>query len=200
MNNSSLNKTFDIPYKEYKNYIGLYSHENQEQAVQYKEIIESEILQKKYDDEYPTLDLASMGKLNPNIPIYKNKKAIIVDGKQVDTYQQFWQFKQNGASIFTDYRSAGISANYEDASIRDLPLKSLGLNKSTPELTMSNTNNIRNNLQNYGKSFLTTTNLLNNEAFYNGISYQSGSSSPYRVSIPQNLYQILHSNFNHKIK
>ena len=197
MNTSSSNKTIDIPYKEYKNYIGLYSPENQDQAIQYKEIIESNILEKSYD-EYSNLEDASMGKLNTNIPVYKNKISINVDNKQVDTFKHFWNFKQHAGTVFTDYRSAGVSANYEDASIRDLPLKSLGLNKSTPELTMSNTNNIRNNLQNYGKSFLTTTNLLNNEAFYNGVSYQSSSSSPYRESI-QNLYQIQHSNFNHKI-
>ena len=78
--------------------------------------------------------------------------------------------------------SSGISNLNTDISISHMPL--YGDPKlHDPTLILSNTNNIRNNLQRYGKEYLTTTNMLNSIAFDNGISYQSGYSSPIRTGM-----------------
>lgn len=190
-------KSFE-PYKQYKTFLSDYSIDNQEQSNIYKDIIESETSEAYYNKEYPSLEAASNGRLNSNIPVYKGSETIFVDKKPINVYKQFWQYKQNGGSIFTDYTSAGVSNNLEDLSVRNLPLKSMGLDKSTPQLVLSNTNNVRNNMQNYGKTYLLTQNLLNSQAFDNGIYYQSNSTSSYRPVDTKESFGMSHSNFANK--
>lgn len=101
---------------------------------------------------------------NTQVPLYK-------DGTE------FLNFRQHAGSIFTSWESAGISAIKEDLAVKDLPL----YNKiQNPTLVLSNNNYIRNNLTNHSNKFLKTTRMLNNLAFQNGISYDSGSSTPFR--------------------
>ena len=129
-------------------FLSLYSTPNQLQANQYKDIIEATTSEAYYNREYPSLEAASNGRLNPNIPVYRGSETIFVDNKPINVYQQFWQYKQPGGTVFTDYTSAGVSNNYEDLAVRNLPLRSMGLDKPTPQLVLSNTNNVRNNMQN----------------------------------------------------
>ena len=188
-----------LPFKQYNTFLSNYSKPNQIQADNYKNIIESETSQAYFNREYPSLEAASNGRLNPNVPVYRDSQVIFVEDKPVNVYKQFWQYKQNGGSIFTDYKSAGVSNNYEDISIRNLPLKSMGLDKPTPQLVLSNTNNVRNNMQNYGKQYLLTQNMLNSEAFQNGVYYQMQSTSPYRPGDINEAQQIEHSQFANKL-
>ena len=183
-----------LPFKQYESFLSAYSTPNQVQQGQYREIIESETSQAYYNREYPSLEAASNGRLNPNIPVYRGSEVVFVDNKPINVYQQFWQYKQNGGQTFTDYTSAGVSNNYQDLAVRNLPLRSMGLDTPTPQLVLSNTNNVRNNMQNYGKTYLLTTNLLNSEAFKNGVYYQNMAQSPYRPSNPTESLEFEHSN------
>ena len=70
--------------------------------------------------------------------------------------------------------------------------------RSTPSLVLSNTNNVRNNLQNYGKTYLLTTNMLNSEAWNNGIYNESQAVSPYRPSNAREAFEMKHSNLANK--
>jgi len=183
-----------VPFKNYSSTLRKYSDDNQELASNYDDIIQSQTRECYYSKKYNTVDEASSCRLNPNIPVYDKKELIFVDNKPINVYKQFWQYKQHAGSIFTDWGSAGTRAVKEDISIRNLPLKSAG-GVISPELTLGNTNNVRNSLQNYGKQYLLTTNLLNAQAFKNGISYD-GNTSPYRGRgdlIEMN--EIEHSNF-----
>jgi hypothetical protein len=181
-----------LPFKEYPSTLARYSNSDQLQAHQYKAILESELGQAYYQREFPTIGEAALGRLNANIPVRNDKVGIVVDNKPVDVYQQFWQYKQNGGTIFTDWTSAGVANLNTDISISHMPLHGNIKDKS---LVLSNTNNVRNNLQNYGKEYLTTTNLLNSIAFDNGVSYESGNLSPLRTGSRVELEQIEHSNF-----
>ena len=80
-------------------------------------------------------------------------------------------------------------------AVRDLPLHG---HIQDPTLVLSNTNNVRNNFQNYGKEYLTTTNMLNAEAFANGVFYESGGTSPYRTGTRYEMEQIEHGNFRNR--
>ena len=188
-----------LPFKEYKSTLSRYSDNNQLQAHQYKSILESELGQAFYEREFDTIDRAAMGPLNANLPRLKDTFDIKVnDGnghKNINVFKEFWQYKQPGATIFTDWNSAGVAAIKEDMSVRDLPLH--GHNQD-PILVLSNTNNVRNNFQNYGKEYLTTTNMLNAEAFANGVFYESGGTSPYRTGTRYEMEQIEHGNFKNR--
>ena len=186
-------KTVDIPYKQYPSTLDLYSEANQTQSKQYKNIIESETEQAYHDRAFPTIGDAALGPLNANVPVYRNAKTVFVDNKPINVYEQFWQFRQSAGQTFTDHRSAGVSNVLEDLAVRDLPLQ--GMTESTPDLVLSNTNNVRNNMQNYGKSFLLTTNLLNAQAFKNGVYNGQHASSPYRPGDTNEMNEIEHSNF-----
>ena len=182
-----------LPYKEYNSTLLRYSDSDQLQANQYKSIIESKLDQAYYDREYPSVGAAALGPLNANVPVTNMKVNINVGDKNVNVYKKFWQYKQHSGSIFTDWNSAGISAIKEDLSIKNLPL----YNKiHDSNLVLSNTNYVRNNLTNYGKEYLTTTNMLNAEAFLNGVSYESGNTSPYRSGQQTEIQQIIHGSFN----
>ena len=133
--------------------------------------------------------------MNANLPRYNDTFNIKVKDENVNVFKEFWQYKQPGATIFTDWNSAGVAAIKEDMSVRDLPLHG---NIQNPTLVLSNTNNVRNNFQNYGKEYLTTTNMLNAQAFSNGISYESGGSSPYRTGNRYEMEQIEHGNFKNR--
>jgi hypothetical protein len=185
-------------FNENTTFLNYYSVPNQIQSGQYRTIIESKLSNNEDKINYSSLESASQGKLNPNIPVYKNNEKITVDGKQVNVNQQFWQFRQPAGTIFTDYTSAGIANTLTDVSVRNLPLKSMGLNESTPSLVLSNTNNVRNNLQNYGKTYLLTTNMLNSEAWNNGIYNESRAISPYRPTNSKEAFEMKHSNLANK--
>ena len=156
-----------LPFKEYKSTLSRYSDNNQLQANEYKSILESELGQAFYQREFDTIEKAALGPLNSNLPRLKDTFDIKVKDKNVNVFKEFWQYKQPGATIFTDWNSAGVAAIKEDMSVRDLPLFG---HIQDPTLVLSNTNNVRNNFQNYGKEYLTTTNMLNAEAFSNGVS------------------------------
>lgn len=182
-----------LPFKEYSSSLSRYSDNNQLEAYQYKSILESELGQAFYQREFSDISDAALGPLNANLPRYNNQYTININNKHnIDVYKEFWQYKQPGGSIFTDWDSAGISAVKEDMAVRDLPLHG---KISDPTLVLSNTNNVRNNLQNYAKEYLTTTNMLNAEAFANGVFYESGGTSPYRTGTRYELEQIEHGNF-----
>ena len=195
----NLNKSGDnsTSFKEYNTYLSHYSKPNKLQSAEFKEIIESKTPDAILNMTYSNLEEASEGKLNPNVPVYKKSDTIYVNGKPVKAFKQFWQYKQNAGSIFTDYTSSGVSNNYQDISVRNLPLQTMGLNEATPSLVLSNSNNVRNNLQNYAKTYLTTTNLLNSEAFHNGLNY-SQASSPYRTGGMSEIDTIQHGNYGDK--
>jgi hypothetical protein len=154
---------------------------------QYKAILKSELGQASYDKNFSSLDQASLGPLNSNLPKYNKKYNVNVDGNNISVFKEFWHYKQPGGTIFTDWNSAGLSALKEDMSVRDLPLYG---HINNPTLVLSNTNNVRNNFQNYGKEYLTTTNMLNSEAFLNGVSYESGYVRVSVKGISNRLYQI----------
>jgi len=184
-----------LPFKEYKSTLSRYSDNNQLQANQYKTILESELGQAFYQREFNTIDEAALGPMNANLPRLKDTFDIKVKGDNVNVFKEFWQYKQPGATIFTDWNSAGVAAIKEDMSIRDLPLHG---HIQNPTLVLSNTNNVRNNFQNYGKEYLTTTNMLNAEAFANGVFYESGGTSPYRTGTRYEMEQIEHGNFKNR--
>ena len=188
-------KTEILPFKEYPSTMKRYSDNNQLEASQYKQILESELGQAFYQRKFNTMNQAALGPLNANLPRYNKKDTINVNGNNIDVFKEFWQYKQPGATIFTDWDSAGVSAIKEDMAVRDLPLYG---QIHDPTLVLSNTNNIRNNLLNYGKEYLTTTNMLNAEAFLNGVYYESGGTSPYRSGTKCELEQIEHGNFKNK--
>lgn len=104
------------------------------------------------------------GNENTQVPLYK-------DGTE------FLNFRQHAGSLFTSWESAGISAIKEDLAVKDLPLYN---QIQDPTLILSNNNYVRNNLINHSNKYLKTTRMLNNLAFQNGISYDSGSSTPFR--------------------
>jgi hypothetical protein len=184
-----------LPFKEYSSTLSRYSDNNQLQAHQYKSILESELGQAYFQREFNTIEKAAQGPMNANLPRLKDNYNIKVKGDNVNVYKEFWQYKQPGATIFTDWNSAGVAAIKEDMSVRDLPLHG---HIHNPTLVLSNTNNIRNNFQNYGKEYLTTTNMLNAEAFAHGVSYESGSTSTYRSGTVYEMEQIKHGNFKNR--
>lgn len=145
----------------------------------YSSILEDDTEFADNKKNFSTLHSAAKGPLNPNVPVYNKSHTITVGGKPVNAFDQFWQFKQNAGSIFTDWNSAGVNQNYEDMAVKNLPLS--GMNKKTPQLVLSNTNNVRNNMQNYSDLFEQQTHELNNLAFKKGLSYESAGTSPYRM-------------------
>ena len=184
-----------LPFKEYKPTLSRYSETDQLEANQYKSILESQLGQAFYQREFDTIEKAALGPLNANLPRYYKGHDIKVKGENVNVYKEFWQYKQPGSIIFTDWNSAGVAAIKEDMSVRDLPLYGQIQN---PTLVLSNTNNVRNNFQNYGKEYLTTTNMLNAEAFSNGVENETGGTSPYRVGTKYEVEQIEHGNFKNR--
>lgn len=188
-------ETTTIPFAEYDSTLSRYSDNNQLQAHQYKSILESQLGQALYQREFPTIGDAALGPLNANVPRLNKSSTITIKKEPVNVYKEFWQYKQPAGTIFTDWNSAGVSAIKEDISVRDLPLYG---HINDPNLVLSNTNNVRNNFQNYGKEYLTTTNMLNSEAFKNGVSYESSATSPYRTGTKYELQQIEHGNFRNK--
>lgn len=184
-----------LPFKEYKSTLSRYSDNDQLQANQYKSILESELGQAFYEREFHSIDKAALGPMNANLPRLNDTYNIKVNDKNVNVFKEFWQYKQPAGSIFTDWNSAGVSAIKEDMSVRDLPLHGT---IQDPTLVLSNTNNVRNNFQNYGKEYLTTTNMLNAEAFDNGVSYESGGSNSYRTGQRTEMFQMEHGNFNNR--
>lgn len=185
-------RTAFLPFKEYPSTLARYSNSDQLQAHQYKQILESELGQNFYQHEFPTMNEFAQGRGNANIPVTSNSSTVIVDNKPINVYQQFWQYKQNGGTIFTDWNSAGVANLNTDISISEMPLHG---EIEDPTLVLSNTNNVRNNLQRYGKEYLTTTNLLNSIAFKNGVSFESGNLSPKRSGSRVETEMIEHSNF-----
>jgi len=184
-----------VPYKEYPSILQRYSEDNQIMASNYKNIIQSETRQAYNSRKFNTVGDAMKGPLNVNIPVSDKKELIFINNKPINVYKQFWSYKQPGGIIFTDWKSSGISGIETDISIRNLPLKSAG-GLINPNVVLGNTNNVRNSLQNYGKEFLLTTNMLNTEAFKNGVNVGDGNINPYRGSGGmQELDRIEHSNF-----
>jgi hypothetical protein len=190
-----MSDTVFLPFTEYSSTLSNYSDSDQLQAKQYKSIIESELGQAVYERQYPSFGAAADGPLNPNIPRMNSSTKVIIGDKPVDVYKEFWQYKQHAGAIFTDWRSAGAQNVSEDIAVSEMPLYG---NIRDPTLVLSNTNNVRNNLQNYGKQFITTTNMLNTEAFINGVSYESGNISPQRSGTKTDMQLITHGNFKNK--
>ena len=166
----------ELPFREYPSTLSKYSNSDQLQAHQYKTILQSKL---------ENHDVTKKG-INSNITI--NKRG---DNK---SNNYFWHYNQPSGTMFTDWTSAGVSNLNTDISISNMPL--YGKIKDLA-LVLSNINNVRNNLQRYGKEYLTTTNLLNSIAFENGVSYASGSISPVRHNSPTHngLDNIEHSNY-----
>lgn len=188
-------KKVTIPFKEYESTINKYSRENRNMEKEYKSIIESETGQALYEKKHPSMGAHADLKINSNIPIYnKVVKNVKYDDKTVPIYKEFWQYKQPAGTMFTDWNSSGISHVHEALSVRHLPLYG-DPNLNDPSLILSNVNNIRNNLQRYGKEYLTSTNMLNAEQFNNGISYGNGGKSTYRNSSKDVMNQPLHGSF-----
>ena len=196
----------NIPFHEYPSTLAKYSLYNQLQAKQYEQILESKQHMANYEHQNPMKGAGGLsgavatheGSLmqNPNIPAFATiKSRRTPDGKIVNIADPFWQYKVPAAQIFTDWTSSGVSNPKEDMTVRNMKLFGKIHN---PTLVLSNINNVRSNLQNYGKEYLTTTNLLNTEAFKNGYAYESGSRSPYRTQRPKDINLINHSNFMNK--
>lgn len=189
--------TNSLKYKNYPVVKQKYSADMQRSLNNYEDILQSAEILNRYENKNNLSDTEIKNILNPNVPI-KNKKIgkITIENKDIDVYDQFYNFKAPAGQIFTNYKSAGENSILEDMSIRDLPNN---INyESDPNLVLSNTNLVRNNLQNYGKEYLLKTNMLNSEAFNNGFAYQSTSTSPYRLINPKELLNIQHSNFKDK--
>jgi hypothetical protein len=180
--------------KEYPSTLESYSNSDQLQARQYKSIIQSELGQEYDQTDFQSISDAKLTRLNANVPVKNTVSKIYVDGKPSNVHDQFWQYKQHAGSIFTDWTSAGISNLNTDMSLSKMPL--YGDPKlQNQNLILSNINNVRNNLQRYGQEYLTTTNMLNSIAFDNGISYQSGYSSPLRTGMMNEETKFERSNF-----
>jgi hypothetical protein len=187
-----------LPFKEYQSAIDKYSTNNQTMEKEYKNIIESEMGQGIYERRNGILGPSELSQINPNVPVTNIITGKVkIEDQDVSVYKEFWQYKQAAGTIFTDWTSASLSHIQEDMAVRHLPL--YGKKELTdPTLILSNTNNVRNNLQRYGKEYLTTTNMLNATAFSNGISYGS-SQSPYRSGTKNELNKTMHGNFkNHE--
>lgn len=191
------NKIEIVPFTEFNSTLSKYNSSNQLQAKQYKQLIESTLDQAIYERQNSFNGALASTPLNANIPRFNKVTNYRIQDKSVPIYKEFWQFKQPGATIFTDWESAGVQNVKTDMSIRQMPFQ--GNNTLTPHqnsnLVLSNINNTRNNLQRYGKEFLTNTNLLNSEAFLNGVSYESGNANTYRSGLSYDNNRILHSNF-----
>ena len=187
-----------INYNEHSSISDLYSKEMKQSLDAYKSILLSEKSLANYNDKYPTNNININNVLNPNIPISnKELDTVIVEGKPIKINQQFFNYKTPAAQLFTNFKSAGENALLENMAVRNLPLKSKN-NVEDPNLVLSNNNFVRENLQEYGKTFLLKTNMLNTEAFNNGFSYQSASTSPYRLEDPRMILNYSHSNFMDK--
>lgn len=145
---------------------------------QYVDILAKDLNSEYHKNKYKNIEEAARGPLNPNLPVYKQEHKIVVNNKDINVFKPFWNYKAPAAQTFTNYESAGVNSIKEDLSVRDLPLS--GMNRSTPDLVLSNTNNIRNNLQNYGNMYLENTNHLNKISNNNGVYYEESSVSPYR--------------------
>ena len=76
---------------------------DQLQAHQYKSIIHSTIGQGYDQKQFPSMSDAELTRLNANIPVKNTVSKIYVDNKPINVYDQFWQYKQNGGTIFTDW-------------------------------------------------------------------------------------------------
>ena len=197
-NHSTESENNVLPFKEFSSSLSRYSDNNQLQARQYKGIIESQLGESIYQREFPSQGdqaLIPLNITNANIPRRNQKTDVRIGDKNVNVYETFWHYKQPGATLFTDWESAGVQALKEDFAVRELPLHRHG--PSDPTLILSNTNNVRNNFQNYGKEYLTTTNLLNTMAFDNGVSYDF-NTSPYRTGTKYELFENLHGSFGNK--
>ena len=177
-----------MPFKEYSSTLQNYTNPMQLQASQYQDIIKSEMSIACYDKNFTTLEEAAQEgscPLNANIPVTNTSRTIKIgvgdEAKNINVYEQFYQYKQPGGTIFTDWDSAGVRAVKEDMAVRDLPLVDMPRDKngkkvSTPSLTLSNQNYVRNNMQNYGKLFLDTSNALNAQSFNSGVNDMSTNS------------------------
>ena len=185
-----------LPVKEYNSTINRYSKGNHTMEREYKAILESETGEAIYDKENPSFGAHATLEIQPNLPVYNKVIGDVkIEDQNVPVYKTFWQYKQPAGTIFTDWTSAGLSHTREDMSIRDLALYG---KIHDPTLVLSNTNNIRNNFQRYGKEYLTSTNMLNAEAFSNGASYQQAGKSTYRNSTKDIQNTILHGTFGNK--
>lgn len=181
-------------YTKYSSISDLYSEEMKQSLNAYKSILQSEKAMTNYNSNYPINNLDIKNALNPNVPITNKTIDIVVDGKPIKINEKFYHYKTPAAQLFTNFQSAGISSTLENMSVRNLPIKSQN-NVEDPNLLLSNNNLVRENLQNYGKTFLLKTNMLNAEALNNGFAYQSTSTSPYRLEDGRTLLNNLHSNF-----
>ena len=182
---------------EYPDVLGRYSNSDQLQAQQYTDILKTEKGQHFFKTEFDSLDEFAKGPGNPNLPKYNSQFKVKVkndDGEvvEVDAYKNFWQFKQDAGRNFTSYKSAGLSNIDTDVSIAQMPLE--GTTKSDPALVLSNNNYVRQNLQRYGKEYLTTTNMLNSIAWNNGMFSHATSVSPIRENINDNFENMMHQN------
>ena len=186
------------PFKEYNSTINRYSKGNHHMEKEYKAILESETGEAIYDKENPSFGAHATLEIRPNLPVYNKVIGDVkIEDQNVPVYKTFWQYKQPAGTIFTDWTSASLSHTREAMSIRHLPL--YGDEKlKDPTLVLSNTNNIRNNFQRYGKEYLTSTNMLNAEAFSNGATYQQAGKSTYRNSTKDIQNTILHGSFGNK--
>ena len=170
------NNGSDISRNRFSVFEKKYAPALQAQMNNHNQIVKSVSTQGTYLNEYATLDDASIGALNPNVPSYNSQYEIKVGDKNAIAHKKFWNFKHHAGGIFTDYEAAGSKTLHENMSVRNLPLKSMGLTESTPNLVMSNMNLVRNNMQNHGKLFLDTANALNAQSFAYGAHDMSTNS------------------------
>lgn len=191
-NNTLKYKTYPVSKEDYSN-------DMQRSLNNCEDIFQSNEVMHRYENKDKLTDKEVKHILNPNVPI-KNKTIgkVTIDSKDIDVFEQFYNYKAPAGQLFTNFKSAGENSILEDMSIRDLPPRDGTNHGSDPNLVLSNTNLIRSNLQNYGKEYLLKTNMLNAEAFNNGFAYQSTSTSPYRLVNPKELLGTEHSNFKNK--
>ena len=69
-------------------------------------------------------------------------------------------YKQPAGIIFTDWKSAGITGMENKKTISEYPLKSAN-NLKNEDIVFNNNNNVRNNFENHGYSFLDNTFVVN---------------------------------------
>lgn len=187
-----MSKTQFMPFEEFHSISSPSSLNDKLQEKQYKKIIESEKPHGIFNRKYDSLEQAALHLLNPNIPLFKTSNGDIKVGNEtVKVNKQFYEYKQPGGIIFTNWQSASLNNIEEDMSISHMPYEGI----YDRNLVLSNTNNVRNTFQNFGNNFLKNVNMLNNIAFENGYGSKSNSTSSIRTSRNIQNFDITHGNF-----
>jgi hypothetical protein len=180
----------EFSYNVFPEYVSQYSAPVQKQVQELNDIIHAGT-HVGFNTNNLTLSQAEESILNPNLPVIKKTRVVNIDNKPVEVHDPFWNYNQFAGSIFTNYESAGTRQLKEDIGVRDLKLP--GMQESNSTYILSNSNNVRNVMQQNGKTILNVTNLLNMEAFYNGLNNDFVSGSSYRPDTISDITVAQHS-------